>query len=452
MAKIVKIKSAFVTILLLTAVFVVNGCVGNKKMARQCDIPISNSKKNVILITVSTLRADHVGCMGYGRDTTPNFDVFAKKNILFKNAFATSSWAMPSMGSIFTSRYPSQHGATHINKSLGADNYTLAQMLKDHGYYTIGFCCNPRLSSDYGFARGFDLYDDYSASIILQSMSFEKEDSLETNKRRTNDLVNDAAMRWLKNNTHKPFFLSVHYYDNHWDYLPPSPYNTLYDPNYKGTLDGRQIAREPLYSNRPSDRDVEHMIALYDGQVRQTDADLGEMLRALENMGLMSNSIVIIMGDHGDSFYEHGHTSHHGVYDELVHVPLAISLPNDANNVQVIDSLASGVDIVPTILELLDLSVPPACEGKSLKPAIEGKQKSDNDFVRIEYTGGAVPDSFALRTTRYKFVWENDRLFAYDLLNDPSEQKRISEQDFSGQMNRHSEIFRMFLKAESKSE
>ena len=452
MVKMVKIQFAFVVLLLLTAGFLIDGCAANKKTVRQSDIPISKPTKNVILITVSTLRADHVGCMDYGRDTTPNFDAFAKKNILFKNAFATSSWAMPSVGSIFTSRYPSQHGATHINKSLGGDNYTLAQMLKDKGYYTIGFCCNPRLSNDYGFARGFDLYDDYSASIILQSMSFENQDSLETNKRRTNDLVNDAAIRWLKNNTHKPFFLSVHYYDNHWDYLPPAPYNTLFDPNYKGTLDGRQIAREPLYSNRPSDRDVEHMIALYDGQVRQTDADLGEMLSTLENMGLMSNSIVIIMGDHGDSFYEHGHTSHHGVYDELVHVPLAISLPKDTNNPQVVDSLVSGVDIVPTILDVLNLPVPPGCEGKSLKPIIEGKLTSVNDFVRIEYTGGAVPDSFALRSMQYKFVRENGRLFAYDLLNDPSEQKRISEQDFSGQMNRYSEICRMLLKAESKSE
>jgi arylsulfatase A-like enzyme len=452
MANSIKIKSSVVMLLLLTVSCFINGCAENKKMVTQSDIPISKPAKNVILITVSTLRADHVGCMGYGRDTTPNFDAFAKKNILFKNAFATSSWVMPSVGSIFTSRYPRQHGATHINKSMGADNYTLAQMLKDHGYYTIGFCCNPRLGSDYGFAKGFDLYDDYSASIILQSMSLENQDSLETNKKRTNDLINDAAIRWLNNNTHTPFFLFVHYYDNHWDYLPPSPYNTLFDPNYKGNLDGRQIAREPLYSNRPSDRDVEHMIALYDGQVRQTDADLGEMLRVLKNMGLMSNSIVIIMGDHGDSFYEHGHTSHHGVYDELVHVPLAISLPNDANNAQVIDSIVSGVDIVPTVHDLLDLPVPSVCEGKSQKPVIEGKLKGVNDFVRIEYTGGAVPDSFALRTMQYKFVRENGRLFAYDLLNDPSEQKRISEQDFSSQMNRYSEICRLLLKAESKSE
>lgn len=452
MLQIVKTNSAFAVLLVLAAGFLVSGCAANKQMARHKDIPVSKPAKNVILITVSTLRADHVGCLGYGRNTTPNLDAFAKKNILFQNAFATSSWAMPSVGSIFTSRYPRQHGATHINRSLSADNCTLAQMLKDQGYYTIGFCCNPRLTGDYGFARGFDLYDDYSASIILESMSVKKEDSLEINKRRTNDLVNDAAIRWLKNNTHKPFFLFVHYYDNHWDYLPPPPYNTLFDPNYKGNLDGRQIAREPLYSNRPSERDVEHMIALYDGQVRQTDADLGEMLRAMENMGLMSNSIVIIMGDHGESFYEHGHTSHHGVYDELVHVPLAMSLPSDANNAHVVDSLVSGVDIVPTILELLELPVPPICEGKSLKSVINGRQRRVNDFVRIEYTGGAIPDSLALRTTQYKFVRENDRLFAYDLLNDPSEQKRIPEQDFSSPMAQYSEICRMFFKTESKGE
>ncbi|MHC4645620.1 MAG: sulfatase [Planctomycetota bacterium] len=278
--------------------------------------------QNLILITLSTLRADHLGSFGYERDTTPNFDAFAAQTVLFRNAFAVSSWMMPAHGSIFTSLYPSIHGATHIDKALRDEPRTLAEILGESGYYCIGFCCGPRLDQEYGFARGFDLYDDYTVSVMLDSMVFGDGQTTDINRCRTNNLINDAAIRWLQNNTHKPFFMFVHYYDNHWDYLPPAPYNKLYDPDYQGPIDGTQIAREPLYSNPPDKPDIQHIVALYDGEVRQTDKDLGEMLEFLKERGLYENSIIIVMGDHGEQFYEHGHTSHHGLFEELTHIPL----------------------------------------------------------------------------------------------------------------------------------
>ncbi|MCX5637743.1 MAG: sulfatase, partial [Planctomycetota bacterium] len=269
----------------------------------------SHPPANVILITISTLRADHVSCLGYKKDTTPNLDAFARENVLFRNAFATSSWMMPAHGSIFTSLYPSVHGATHIDKKLADEHCTLAEILKDNGYYCVGFCCNPRLDEEHGFAQGFDFYDDYTVSMILHSLALGNEEDFDINRQRTNALINDAAIGWLQNNTHKPFFIFVHYYDNHWDYLPPPSYRDLYDPKYVGPIGGTEIAREPLFSNPPSDRDIEHIVALYDGEVKQTDNDLGEMLKVLKEKGLLANSIVIIMGDHGEQFYEHGHTS-----------------------------------------------------------------------------------------------------------------------------------------------
>lgn len=388
-------------------------------------------RANVILITISTIRADHVSCFGYQRDTTPNFDKFSKSNTLFLNAFATSSWAMPTHGSIFTSLFPSVHGATGINKRLTDKCDTLAEVLAANGYYCAGFCCNPRLSASSGFAQGFDIYDDYSVETIVNSLASGGNHRFDINKRRTNDLINDAAIRWLQNNIHKPFFMFVHYYDNHWDYLPPEPYDKLYDGDYQGAIDGTDVAREPLFSNPPGEDDVEHIIALYDGEVKQTDNDLGEMLSFLEKRGLMANSIVVVMGDHGEQFYEHGHTSHHGTYDELIHVPLAISVPTIEVKEHVIGSLVSQVDILPTILDFLQIPLPEDCQGESLKPLIEGNTEVAHEFVYAEYAGGAVHESHAVRSARYKYIEQEGEPFMYDLLNDPSEQQKIPATDFT---------------------
>jgi arylsulfatase A-like enzyme len=241
-------------------------------------------------------------------------------------------------------------------------------------------------------------------------------------------------MRWLANNTNRPFFLFVHYYDNHWDYLPLEPYDSLYDPNYHGDIDGTEIAREPLYSNRPSDEDVTHIIALYDGEIRQTDCDLGEMLTFLKKQGRFEDSLIIVMSDHGQQFYEHGHTSHHGIFDELIRVPLAVSVP-DANEHKLINSLVSGVDIMPTILDYAGLPIPVQCRGQSLKSLIENNPANKRDFVFVEYTGGAVPNCFAVRFQNYKFISEKDEIFAYDLADDPSEQRKIYKDKFSTPMN-----------------
>jgi len=407
------------------------GCASQLTNIHADRLAESKPAANVILITISTLRADHVSCLGYKRDTTPNFAAFSKENILFRNAFAASGWMMPAHGSILTSLYPGVHGATHIDNNMPDKYYTLPEILRDNGYYCVGFCCNPRLSGQYGFAQGFDLYDDYSVSIMLSSLAFGNEEAIDINKCRTNHFINDAAIRWLRNNTHQPFFMFVHYYDNHWDYLPPAPFDKLYDPNYQGSIDGTDIAREPLFSNRPSDRDVQHIIALYDGEVKQTDNDLSELLEALKDKGLLDNSVVIIAGDHGEQFYEHGHTSHHGVYDELIHIPLAVSIPGTSAKGKIIDSFVSQVDILPTILDFLRIPVPDQCQGKSLKPLIEGRTKTVNDFIFAEYTGGAAPDSYTVRSLRYKYYEENGESFAYDLVEDPNEQHRMLPCDFT---------------------
>lgn len=418
-------------VLLVGMIIQALSCTGH---AGETDADVAReTPMNVVLITISTFRADHAGCFGYQRQTTPSFDQFAAGSVLFRQAFAVSGWMMPAHGSLFTSLYPTVHGATHIDRKLADEHVTLAEVLADRGYYCVGFCCGPRLDAEHGFAQGFHVYDDRSTAALLQAMEIEGAEPIDINRHRTNDLINDAAISWLQSNRHAPFFLFVHYYDNHWDYLPPEPYRSLYDGDYKGRLDGTSIAREPLYSNPPADKDIRHMVALYDGEVRQTDEDLGEMLVALQDRGLFENSLVIVLGDHGEEFYEHGHTSHHGVYDELLHVPLAISVPHRPRGTT--DALVSQVDILPTILDYLDIPIADACRGRSLRPLIEGRAQSIRDFVFAEYTGGAVPDIFAARSARFKCcLTANGQAYGYDLVVDPGETTRIPPGAFSREM------------------
>ncbi len=410
------------------------GCALEKSRPAQSAAISHSPSKNIILITISSLRADHTGLSGYHRDTTPHLDEFARQNTTFTQAFATSGWMMPAHASILTGLYPRDHQVTHISKKLNEQFITLPEILSNHGYYCAGFCCNPRLSNDYGFGQGFDSYDDYSVDIILESLAFETEKKMDINARRTNGLINDAVIRWLRNNTHQPFFLFVHYYDNHWDYLPPPPYDKMYAPDYHGDITGREIAREPLFSNPPADDDIDHIIALYDGEIRQTDQDLGEMLEFLRNEGKFEDSVIIIAGDHGEQFYEHGHTSHHGIFDELIHIPLVVSVP-DFNEPGTMDCLVSGVDIMPTILDFASIIIPSECKGNSLVSLIKGKTEKQRDFVFVEYTGGAAADSYAARFERYKFVSQEGDIFAYDLQEDEFEQKKIYKNDFNNQMN-----------------
>lgn len=397
--------------------------------------PSAEKYPNIILITVSSLRADHTGCLGYQRDTTTNFDIFASRCTLFTQAFSTSSWQMPAAGSIFTSLYPSQHNATHISRKLDPNVPTMAEILKDEGFYTAGFLCNPRLTSEFGFERGFDLYDDFSVNMMLSTLMPEQAEAIDINKQRTNDLVNDAAIRWLTNNSHKPFFLFVHYYDTHWDYLPRPPYDTLYNPDYTGTIEGANISKEPLYSNEPSKQDVEQIIALYDGEIKQSDNDLGELLGYLKSQGRFDDSIIIVMGDHGEQFYEHGNTSHHGLYDEMLHIPLAIMVQWN-NQPQRIDSLVSATDILPTVLDFINVDKPSQCKGQSLRPVIEKKESQPREYIFAEYSGGAIPDCAAVRFENFKFMKQEGEIFAYDLKEDRLEHKTIYRKDFTDEMNK----------------
>ena len=383
-------------------------------------------KPNVLLIGVETLRADHVSCLGYTRATTPTLDKLAKEGALFSKAIATSSWTMPTNMSIFTSLYPGVHKTTDYQKKLPQGRSTLADIMKTQGYTTAAFVSNPTLGSQYGFSQGFDLYDDFSVDLDLGLNLFEDNDKggKKVHNAMTSKAVNRSAISWLQKNYDNPFFMFVFYFDPHYDYIPPPPFDTIFDPNYDGRTDGRGIVNKP----QPQPRDLEHIIALYDGEILYTDGYVSKLLEKFAEYGIIDNTLVVIYSDHGDEFYEHGSTAHgHSLHNELTHIPLIFNWPRAIAGNKKIDCLVSQIDIMPTILDYLDIQYSSDMQGKSLKGLIEGKEENPHDIVYGEVSIHPNKLFAAARSRNYKFILDlqTGKKQLFNINDDPDEQINI---------------------------
>ncbi|HIF63436.1 MAG TPA: hypothetical protein EYG16_10050 [Deltaproteobacteria bacterium] len=315
-------------------------------------------KPNVLLISLDSLRADHVSAYGYHRATTPALEKLAADGIRFDNAISTSSWTLPTHLTMFTSRYQLSHGVVHDTNVLDPGIPVLGEIMKAAGYSTAGFVSAPYVAAMYGYARGMDEYLDLSAAHEHRSLA---------RKAIVAPDINANALRWLDQHADEPFFLFLHYFDIHYDYVPPAPYDTMFDPGYEGEMDGTDfIERKDVNRNMPA-RDLEHILALYDGEIRFTDEHVGRVLARIDELGLRDNTLVIVVSDHGDEFFEHGNKGHHRtLYQEVLRVPLIVRLPDGRWAGESVSRQASLVDILPTIMDVAGLDGPPVMEGLSL--------------------------------------------------------------------------------------
>jgi arylsulfatase A-like enzyme len=318
---------------------------------------------NVVIIGVDTLRPDHLGCYGYARETSPSIDRFAAGGILCENAISQSPWTLPSFATVFTSLYPTQHGAMVVKSRMRQSFPTLATILRNTGYATGAVVNAPALKPANGVDRGFDHYH----MTPLDG--------------RNADGTTRDALRWIDSIGNKPFFMFVHYFDPHLSYSPPSPYDQRFDPGYEGRigdsfdLEGFSRVRDVMFEQLKvlSASDWNHIVSLYDGEIAFTDKAIDDLLNGLQVRNLRDNTLIVFLSDHGEEFYEHGGFEHgHSLYNELIRVPLMFSLP---------DLLPGGVnlarqvrllDVAPTILDILGMESPPHFEGVSLKPLLEG--------------------------------------------------------------------------------
>jgi len=319
----------------------------------------SAPRPNVLLITIDTLRADRLGCYGYARPTTPHIDRLAGQGALFERMYTTLPRTTQSVATILTGRYPKSHGARGLFSKLSPANLTLAEILRDGGYDTAAFVSNLFLRPGQGFEQGFDRYDNPQARWDGDSAG----------------PVSAGALDWLRGRGGgRPFFLWVHYLDPHWTYRPTPPFDRVFDPGFAGPFTlyedleaGRLTKGQVIFDNRLPPRQVEHVAALYDGEIAQVDAALADLLEYAARPELQP-LLVVLTSDHGESLGEHGYHFAHGeyLYQPTLRVPLLLSFPGRISAGLKVDALAENVDIAPTVVALLGLSRMQAVDGRPL--------------------------------------------------------------------------------------
>jgi arylsulfatase A-like enzyme/Flp pilus assembly protein TadD len=347
------------------------------------------SQPDVFLVTIDTLRADHVHCYGDEHIQTPALDSVAKDGIRFSHAFTPSPITNTSHTTILTGLLPSSHGVTDFAVPLAPNHSTWAELLKSKGYHTAAFIGAVILDSKSlapGLDRGFDFYDNFPEHAQTKSRWGRVE-------RRGAEVVQHAET-WLTAHPAGPHFVWVHLYDPHDPYEPPSPFSETY-----------------------KDR-------LYDGEIAYADSVLGNFLAYLKQRGWYENSIVVVVGDHGEGLGEH-HEDTHGIflYDSTIHVPLIVKLAGAAAG-KAVDAQVRTTDILPTVLDLLHIPAPAQLDGKSLKPYFSDAETAD--LTAIGETDYPLRFGWAplrsVRAEKFKFI-EAPRPELYDLRADPGELK-----------------------------
>jgi arylsulfatase A-like enzyme/Flp pilus assembly protein TadD len=348
----------------------------------------NKAQPDIFLITIDTLRADHVHCYGYTTGSTPALDALAKDGLRFAEAFTPSPITNTSHASILTGLLPGSHGVTDFAVPLSTSHPTMAEMLKARGYHTAAFIGAVILDSKTlapGFDRGFDYYDNFPEHPPTKSRWGRLE-------RRGMDVV-EHAENWLTRHPTGPHFVWVHLYDPHDPYEPPAPYSETY-----------------------KDR-------LYDGEIAYADSALGHFIAYLKNNAKYRNAVIVAVGDHGEGLGEH-HEDTHGIflYDSTTHVPLIVKLPAGRGAGGAIAAQVRTIDIMPTLLELARAALPERRDGESLEPYFSGKDESG----RVAFGETDYPLRFGwapLRSVRndgFKFI-EAPRPELYNLQRDAGE-------------------------------
>lgn len=320
----------------------------------------SAQDQSVILISIDSLRPDHLGVHSYDRDTSPAIDALAAAGVVFEDAVSTSSWTLPAHASLLTSLPPEVHGAWGDRRALSETVPLLSEVFQHAGWTTFGLVSAPYLESRFGYGRGWHIYDDQTVRFAGNFDSHSGVTSPRLHERALELL--DAALEG-----DDPLFLFLHYWDVHFDYEPPPPYDTLFDPDYSGTLDGRDFANNPAIHPDMDPRDLEHIIALYDGEIRWVDHHLGLLFDALRERGLFENSLIVVTADHGDEFFEHGLTGHRAnLFDSTLRIPLVIKFPRGRHAGRRVAGTVSLTDVAPTVLAAMDLDPPASFQGVDL--------------------------------------------------------------------------------------
>lgn len=364
---------------------------------------------NVLLLTVDTLRKDHLSYDGYDRLTSPHLDEFAKEAVVFENAYSTTSHTLPSLASVITGKYPMHHGVRNNDSYALADTaLTIAEVFRRHGFITGAIVENGTLRPSRNFNQGFDYYGeayyvsdvkyDIPGLIMLNRISKLFGEKVFIHPGGEAYHVTNMAKRFLKKNKNKRFFCWVHYVDPHLPYAPPRGYDNIFCKREQRfapdifTID-KHLKRYEL-NLPPAKEVVDKVRALYDGEVVYNDLHIGRLLDALEDMNLLSKTLIVFSADHGESLADHYYYIGHGrlIYDADVAVPLAIRFP-DLRHKGVVRDRVSNVNILPTTLDFMGFeeTFPGGIDGVSLMPLIA---RGRRDYLPSVRSQSGVPWSF----------------------------------------------------------
>jgi arylsulfatase A-like enzyme len=353
---------------------------------------------NVVLISLDTVRADHLPVYGYERDTAPALTALAAKGAVFENSYSQASNTVATHGSLFTGRYPFQHRMYGHGQDLKKEEHTLAEYLGSRGYRTFAITSSVRFEPTSGYPQGFETYE-----TLYQ---------LEKNERSAR--VTDLALEYAAADAPKPFFAFLHYFDAHAPYAAPEPYRTSWHPGLpaprpEDTVEFLRRYRAPTTDVDP--KVIEYLRALYDGALRYQDESVGRLFEGLERASGGRPTLWIVTADHGEEFKEHGYLTHSfHLHEELVRVPLVMVLPGVIEAGRRIRAPVQTVDLFLTIAELLGLPVSEELPGRSfaarLKRGEELAQPDDaeaREVVILEAAGkwGVIA---TLGTGRFKLV------------------------------------------------
>ncbi|MCB9916452.1 MAG: sulfatase [Planctomycetes bacterium] len=425
----------------------------------------------MLLVSIDTLRADHLGCYGYERDTSPNLDALAARGARFERTFASTSWTLPSHLSMLTGLPVSGHGICddRLWSRTDADGEPvpvtmhgtfLPEVLRAAGYRTGGFYTWKYLEPRFGFGPGFEVYERWGHTFYSHpevAPEFErlraagdtdglkalaaKHPALFDATRQSSPETIDRALAWIDEaraeTPDAPLFTFVHLFDVHDPYTPPAPYDAKFDPDYDGPIDGKNVTSPDSPVRADMDpRDLAHLVALYDGGIAWVDSEVGRLLAGLETRGLLADTLVMVVSDHGEEFFEHGGKTHRAaLYRESVHVPWIVAWPGHVPAGVTIGGSTGLVDLAPTVCGLVGLSGPDGATGRDLAPVLRGRAPLAEETVLSElylFEGDGPPQRRAALLTGDEHVllgaqgaapWQGVR---FDLARDAAEREALA--------------------------
>jgi arylsulfatase A-like enzyme len=422
----------------------------------------SRTRPNILLISLDDVRADFLTFRS--SEATPHMTALARDGAIFTQAVSGTSWTLPAHVQMFTGTPPVLHRVQSDDVRIDPRMPTLPEVLKNAGYYTAGVFSAVYLSGFYGFERGFDVYDTplnfdgrESGPEAVAPLGRELEapaPRVIAERFITSPKLVALARRALERaDPADPVFLFVHFFDPHSDFIPPPPWNTKFDPDYEGDIDGsnynwnkRIIDESKTPQRQIGDRDLEHIRSLYRGEIGWTDESIGGLLKLFEEHQRLEHTLIVITSDHGEEFFEHHRHGHRkSLYEEVLRVPLLIVPPEDLRSrlSGLVDQQASLSDLLPTVLDFAGVATPQTVTGRSLRPAMYGATLTPRVELSSLHTWQRLDDRFqhwflhGLRTPTYKFIRltgveaegtpKVDEVVYYNLAEDPEERHAIRD-------------------------